>query len=95
MYVYAVLIGLGYGAFMSVDLALMTQVLPAREAGDEAVGKDLGILTTAINIPQILAPVLAAWVLTVSGNNYPLLFVLAAGFVVAGAFFVLPIRSVR
>ncbi|MFL5239825.1 MAG: MFS transporter [Rhizomicrobium sp.] len=95
MYVYAVLIGLGYGAFMSVDLALMTQVLPVREVGDEAVGKDLGILTTAINIPQILAPVLAAWVLTMTGNNYPLLFVLAAGFVVAGAFFVLPIRSVR
>jgi MFS family permease len=95
MYVYAVLIGLGYGAFMSVDLALMTQVLPVREAGDEAVGKDLGILTTAINIPQILSPVLAAWVLSMTGNDYPLLFVMAAGFVVAGAFFVLPIRSVR
>jgi MFS family permease len=95
MYVYAVLIGLGYGAFMSVDLALMTQVLPVRETGEEAVGKDLGILTTAINIPQILAPVLAAWVLSITGNDYPLLFVLSAGFVVAGAFFVLPIRSVQ
>ena len=95
MYFYAVLIGLGYGAFMSVDLALMTQVLPVRESGEEAVGKDLGILTTAINIPQILAPVLAAWLLIASGNNYPLLFIVAAAFVVAGAFFVLPIRSVR
>jgi len=95
MYVYAVLIGLGYGAFMSVDLALMTQVLPVRETGDEAVGKDLGILTTAINIPQILSPVLAAWVLSMTGNDYPLLFVMAAAFVVAGAFLVLPIRSVR
>ena len=95
MYVYAVLIGLGYGAFMSVDLALMTQVLPVREIGDETVGKDLGILTTAINIPQILAPVLAAGLLTVTGNNYPMLFVVAAGFVLAGAFFVVPIRSVR
>lgn len=95
MYVYAVLIGLGYGAFMSVDLALMTQVLPVRETGDDAVGKDLGILTTAINIPQILAPVLAAWLLTATGNDYPLLFIVAAGFVVSGAFFVLPIRSVR
>jgi MFS family permease len=95
MYVYAVLIGLGYGAFMSVDLALMTQVLPVRETGGDAVGKDLGILTTAINIPQILAPVLAAWLLTVTDNDYPLLFIVAAGWVVAGAFFVLPIRSVR
>lgn len=95
MYFYAILIGLGYGAFMSVDLALMTQVLPAREPGDEAVGKDLGILTTAINIPQILAPVLAASLLTLTNNNYPLLFIVAAAFVVAGSFFVLPIRSVR
>jgi MFS family permease len=95
MYVYAVLIGLGYGAFMSVDLALMTQVLPIRETGDEAVGKDLGILTTAINIPQILAPVMAAWLLVVTGNDFPLLFIVAAALVVAGAFFVLPIRSAR
>lgn len=95
MYVYAILIGLGYGAFMSVDLALMTQVLPIREAGDETVGKDLGILTTAINIPQILAPVLAASLLTLTGNNYPLLFIVAAAFVGAGSFFVLPIRAVR
>ena len=95
MYVYAVLIGLGYGAFMSVDLALMTQVLPVRETGDEAVGKDLGILTTAINIPQILAPVMAAWLLVATGNNFPLLFIVAAAFVVIGAFFVLPIRSAR
>jgi MFS family permease len=95
MYVYAVLIGLGYGAFMSVDLALMTEVLPVRESGNESVGKDLGLLTTAINIPQILSPVLAAWLLSMTGNDYPLLFVVSATFVLAGAFFVLPIRTVR
>jgi len=95
MFGYAVLIGLGYGAFMSVDLALMTHVLPPRPAGEDATGKDLGILTTAINIPQILSPAMAAALLTATGNNYPLLFCLAAGFVVVGACFVLPIRSVR
>jgi MFS family permease len=95
MYVYAVLIGLGYGAFMSVDLALMTQVLPDGENSEDAVGKDLGLLSTAINIPQILSPVFAAWLLTVTGNNYPLLFVVSAAFVAVGAFFVLPIRSAR
>src|SRR3546814_2386466 len=56
--IYAALIGIGYGAFMSVDMALMTQVLP--KADGEATGKDLGILTTAVNIPQILSPVFAA-----------------------------------
>jgi hypothetical protein len=39
--------------------------------------------------------VFAAWLLTVTGNDYPLLFVVSAGFVAVGAFFVLPIRSAR
>lgn len=95
MFGYAVLIGLGYGAFMSVDLALMTRVLPPRPEGEEATGKDLGILTTAINIPQILSPVMGATLLSLTGNNYPLLFCVAAAWVVVGAGFVLPIRSVR
>lgn len=80
---------------MSVDLALMTRVLPPRPAGEDATGKDSGILTTAINIPQILSPVMAAALLSATGNNHPLLFCLAATFVIVGAGFVLPIRSVR
>ena len=96
MMAYAVLIGLGYGAFMSVDLALMTQVLPPTPAGQEdTTGRDLGILTTAVNVPQILSPVMAAGLLSVSGNNYPLLFVVSGVFVLVGSFLVLPIRSVR
>lgn len=96
MMAYAVLIGLGYGAFMSVDLALMTQVLPKAKAGEEdATGKDLGILTTAVNVPQILSPVMAAMLLSATGNSYPALFVVSGIFVLVGSFFVLPIRSVR
>ncbi|MBD8736674.1 MFS transporter [Sphingomonas sp. CFBP 13706] len=96
MMAYAVLIGLGYGAFMSVDLALMTQVLPkAREGEEDATGKDLGILTTAINVPQILSPVMAAMLLSLTGNSYPTLFIVSGLFVIAGSFLVLPIRSVR
>jgi len=93
MIVYAVLIGIGYGAFMSVDLALMTQVLPKRTDTD-STGKDLGILATAINVPQILSPVLSAALLGATGNNYTLLFVAAGLFVFVGSFLVLPIRSV-
>ena len=95
MIVYAVLIGIGYGAFMSVDLALMTQVLPKRPGASDSVGKDLGILTTAINVPQILSPVLAAALLGATGNNYAVLFIAAGAFVFIGSFLVLPIRSVR
>jgi MFS family permease len=90
---YAALIGLGYGAFMSVDMALMTQVLP--KTGGGSTGKDLGLLTTAINVPQILSPVLAAWLLGVFGNDYRVLFIAAMAFVFAGSFCVLPIRSVK
>ncbi|WP_256731335.1 MFS transporter [Sphingomonas sp. dw_22] len=95
MYGYAVLIGLGYGAFMSVDMALMTQVLPKRAAGDDSTGKDLGLLTTAINIPQIISPVLALMLLKATGNDYGVLFIAAMVFVFAGSFFVWPIRSVK
>src|SRR3546814_14234586 len=82
MLIYAALIGIGYGAFMSVDMALMTQVLP--KADGEATGKDLGILTTAVNIPQILSPVFAAWLLSLSGGDYTALFIAAIVFVYAG-----------
>lgn len=90
---YAVLIGLGYGAFMSVDMALMTQVLPKADGGD--TGKDLGLLTTAVNVPQILSPVWAAWLLNMTGEDYRSLFISAIVFVFAGSAFVWPIRSVR
>ena len=81
---------------MSVDLALMTQVLSKPKPGaEDATGKDLGILTTAVNVPQILSPVLAAMLLGMTGNDYPLLFMVAGAFVLIGACFVLPIRSVR
>ena len=38
---------------------------------------------------------MAAWLLVATGNNFPLLFIVAAAFVVIGAFFVLPIRLAR
>jgi MFS family permease len=93
---YAALMGIGYGAFMSVDMALMTQVLPKSLKGDEdSTGKDLGILSSAINVPQILSPIWCAWLLSLSGNDYRWLFISAMVFVFAGSFFVLPIKSVR
>ena len=94
---YAALMGIGYGAFMSVDMALMTQVLPKSLKGGDAdsTGKDLGILSSAINVPQILSPIWCAFLLNLSGNNYQWLFISAMVFVFAGSFFVLPIKSVR
>lgn len=93
MWVYAGVIGIGYGMFMSIDMALMTQVLPQAALGDE--GKDLGVLTTAVNIPQIISPVMAAVLLTVFSGDYRAIFITALFFVFASALCVLPIRSVR
>ena len=92
MYGYAALIGIGYGAFMSIDMALMTQVLP-KDTGE--AGKDLGLLTTAVNIPQIISPVMAAQLLKYFNTDYRILFIAALVFVFAGSFFVLPIKSVK
>jgi MFS family permease len=93
MWIYAAVIGVGYGMFMSIDIALMTQVLPQSALGDE--GRDLGVLTTAVNIPQILSPVMAAALLGATGGDYRVIFWAAILFVFGSALCVLPIRSVR
>ncbi|MDT0310373.1 MFS transporter [Streptomyces sp. DSM 44917] len=81
--------GLGFGAFLSVDQALMVEVLPG--SGSEA--RDLGFLSIANTTPVVLGPVIAAGLVTVLG--YRSLF--AATFVLAltGALCVLRIRRVR
>ncbi|WP_343518575.1 MFS transporter [Sphingomonas sp.] len=93
MWIYAAVIGAGYGMFMSIDTALMTQVLPKSALGDE--GKDLGVLTTAINIPQIISPMMALALLSAFDNDYRAIFWAAIVFVFGSALCVLPIRSVR
>lgn len=91
MYVYAFLVGIGYGAYTSVDLALMIDVLPS--AG--SVGKDLGVLNLASNIPQILVPILAALLLSMFGGNYTVIFIYAIVGVVVSSLLVFPIKSVK
>jgi len=86
----AALIGLGYGCFLSIDQALATQVLPSAVSR----GKDLGIMNIVWAVPQALAPLIGALVVTAFGG-FPALFVASAIFAVAGALTVLPIRSVR
>jgi MFS family permease len=88
--VAAALLGTGYGVYMAVDTALITQVLPA--AGDR--GKDLGVINIANAAPQVLAPALAAPVVASLGG-YPMLYALTALVTLLGAVLVLPIRSVR
>jgi MFS family permease len=88
--VAGVLLGLGYGAYTSVDQALVTQVLPDASA----VAGELGVMNVAAVVPQALAPLLAALVIAELGG-YGVLFSLAGLTTVLGAVSVARIRSVR
>jgi MFS family permease len=88
--VASVLLGAGYGVFLAVDTALITQVLPA--AVDR--GKDLGIINIATAAPQVLGPLIAAPLVTHLGG-YPTLYLVTAVVTLVGAGMVVRIRSVR
>lgn len=85
------LFGLGLGAFLSVDLALVTDVLPNKE--DDAA-KDLGLFNIASALPQIIAPGIASAILVQAGG-YRSVFVVAGVMALMAAFAVMPVRSVR
>ncbi|WP_329598581.1 MFS transporter [Streptomyces pseudovenezuelae] len=87
--IVAALLGVGLGVFMSVDFALMTDVLPT--ALDR--GKDLGVINIANSLPQVAAPALAAPIVTHLGG-YRALYGLAAVLGLAGAVLVGRIRNV-
>ncbi|MFG3284234.1 MFS transporter [Streptomyces sp. NPDC048111] len=87
--VASLVLGVGYGVYTSVDFALMTDVLPS--AADR--GRDLGVINTANALPQVLAPALAAPVVTHLGG-YTALYVLAGAIGVAGSVLVGRIRGV-
>jgi MFS family permease len=91
---YAFLLGLGFGVYISIDLALMTEVLPARLQGESSAGRDLAILGLATTLPQAMSPSIAAALVTVTGG-YPALFVSGIVFVMLGAALVRPINAVR
>ncbi|MFJ4046252.1 MFS transporter [Microbacterium sp. NPDC089987] len=91
MIVLSIVNGIGFGLYMSVDAALMTEVLPSE--GSDA-GKDLGILNVATNIPQALSSGIAALIITSLGG-YPMLFVFGMIFVVLAAIAIAPIKGVR
>ena len=87
--VASLLFGAGFGVYLAVDTALVTQVLPA--AADRA--KDVGVINIAPSLSQALGPVLAAPVVSFLGG-YPTLFALTALTTLGGAAAVLKIKSV-
>jgi MFS family permease len=87
--VAAVVLGLGFGVYLSVDQALITQVLPT--ARDRA--RDLGIINIANSAPQVLGPALAFPIVAYLGG-YPVLYLIVAAVTVLGSVLVTRIRSI-
>ncbi|CAN5276769.1 MFS transporter [soil metagenome] len=89
MIVLEVFLGLFFGAYLAVDLALMSLVLPDRQSE----GRDMAILAVATSAPQILAPVIAATMIGLFG--YPSLFVFGAVAALLSGIVVFFIKGVR
>jgi MFS family permease len=85
----AVVLGIGFGVYLSVDFALCTEVLP----DEEARAKDLGVINIANALPQVFAPFLGAFLISSLGG-YGTLYGVAAAVCVLGSVLVTRIRSV-
>lgn len=85
--------GIGMGTYASVDLALLTGVLP-RNGADEA--KDMGLFQVAIALANSLVPALGPAFLAIGGGaNFPALFCASTAFAIIGGLLVMPIKRVR
>lgn len=85
----APVLGIGFGMYLSVDQALVTQVLPS--ATERA--KCLGMISVASSAGQTMAPALAAPVVTYLGG-FSTLYLCAAASVLLGSASVWQIQSV-
>lgn len=88
--------GLGYGAYTSVDWALVADVLPSRR--DHA--RDMGVWNVALSLPQVIAPIIGGPLLdsfTKSGHpvlGFQILFAMSIAYCLIGTVTVRYIRKV-
>jgi len=85
----ASVLGIGFGAYLAVDFALITEVLPTALNR----GKDLGVINIANSLPQVIAP-LIAYPFVAYWGGYVSLYVAAAVIGLLGAVFVVKIKGV-
>lgn len=90
MYLFAGIAGFGYGIYMSVDQALLVDVLPDKEKA----GKDLAILNMSTTAGQTVGPIVTSVVVTLTGA-YALAFPVSIISAVLGLVLVTRIRGVR
>jgi MFS family permease len=93
-YLVEAVLGLAYGIYVGVDLALVVDVLP----NPDDAGKDLGVFNMANALPQSAAPGLGAALLafnSANNQNYSLLLYSAGIAAIIGALVIIPIKKVR
>jgi MFS family permease len=83
--------GIGYGAFLAVDLALVTDVLPDKAKA----GKDMAVFNMSSTLANAIAPAIAPFILVLGGGSYSALFAVAGGVAILGGLTILPVRRVR
>jgi MFS family permease len=87
-------LGIAYGMYVGVDMALVMDVLP----NPDDSGKDLGVFNIANALPQTFAPMIGAIMVYVgdeTGNNYGLWFTICGVVCLLGAVVIFPIKSVK
>lgn len=96
-YAAGAVFGLGYGAYLSVDWALVADVLPS----DATFARDMGVWNIGVTIPQVIAAVFGGWMLALGlalgapSFGYTLLFVSFVVFCVLGTVTVRYIKGAR
>jgi MFS family permease len=87
--IFAAVQGVAIGVYYAADTALATLVLPS----SGSAGRDLGILNIAASAPPVVAPLVAALIVSVAG--YGSLFAVASVGALIGATAILGVRRVR
>jgi MFS family permease len=86
--------GLGYGAYLSVDWALVADVLPSKER----YARDMGIWNIALTMPQVIAFVIGSVLLSLAipiAFRYTVLFLAFMIYCLAGTVAVRYVKGVR
>lgn len=89
LYVNTILAAIAFGAFMSVDQALMVEILP----NPETAARDLGFLGTTNTLSGVIGGGIGAALIGLGG--YDTLFITAIVLAVIGILFFVPIKRVK
>lgn len=93
-YILEAFLGIAYGMYVGVDLALVVDVLP----NPDDAGKDLGVFNIANALPQTFAPLaggIIVYIGSAEGSNYGLWFSICGVLALIGAIVIFPIKSVK